>query len=166
MQSTNYFQNFKYTLFNGVYLKNLLSRAELKNLDILTSTKTYLPYLIKDGERPEDIARYYYGSTSYFWIILLANNMKNIYEDWPRTQDVFDQYIIDKYGSLDYSKATINHYEDSNGNWIENTGDITTSTGVTIYDYEYNLNEKKRIINLIRAEYKGQLVKEFQSMFQ
>lgn len=162
--ATNYFKNFNYTIDNNVIVTNLLNRAALKNIDVITKTKIYLPYLIKDGERPENIAEAYYGSTTYFWIIMFANNIRNLYEDWPRTQEVFDNYIIKKYGGLSYATQNIDHYEDESGNWVMGTEPLCT--GITIYDYETQLNEKKRVINLIRVEYKGQLIKEFQNIFK
>lgn len=165
MASTNYFKKFGYINYNYNVITNLLKRFELINLGTLLNSKIYLPYLISEGETPENIALAYYGDTSYFWMVLLPNNIRNVYEEWPRSQEVFDEYIVEKYGSLDYAKSVVDHYEDNEGNWVSNTNDLTTSTGITIYDYENILNEKKRIINLIRVEYKNQLEKEFKKIF-
>ena len=170
MKSTTYFQLFNKTTNYGIIITNLLNRAEVRTADLITKTKIYAPYLIKDGETPEDIAERYYGSTTYFWIILYANNIRNIYEDWPSSQLQLDEYIIDKYKSIEYALGAIHHYEDSDGDWVNNidiaTGVTTNYTAVTIYDYETNINEKKRRINLIDVIYKTQLVKEFQTIFK
>jgi len=175
--ATNYFQNFGYISDNSIIIKNLLLRAELKSIDIITKSKIYTPYLIKDGETPEMVSEGLYGSSSYFWIILFANDIKNVYEDWPRVQEVFDSYIIDTYGTLEYSKTTVHHYEDSSGNWGRSNSEYYSNNNlildyqyfdipVYIYDYELSLNEMKRSINLIRPEYTTQLVKEFQKIFK
>jgi hypothetical protein len=179
--ATNYFQNFRYvydySLGTGTIIKNLLNRAQLKNIDVISKTKIYTPYLIRDGEKPETLAESFYGSTVYFWIILFANDIKNVLEDWPRTLDVFDSYIIDKYGDLNSSKTTIHHYEDSEGNLVRTNSEYhdinplilenqEVANPVYIYDYETSLNEQKRSINLIRPQYKNQLVKEFQKIFK
>ena len=60
----------------------------------------HLPYTVEEGDRPEDIAYYYYGSTDYTWLVYLANNMIDPYHDWPLSQDNFDQYLIQKYAAL------------------------------------------------------------------
>lgn len=158
---TNYFQNFNYTIDGTRIITNLLNRAKLKTLDVITKTKIYEPYYIKDGETPESIAETYYGSTAYLWIIMFANNIRNVYEDWPRSQYIFDLYIETKYGSLSNATTTIHHYEDSEGNYV-----TISDHSVTIYDYELELNESKRVINLIQAAYKSQLIKEFQKIFK
>jgi len=175
--ATNYFQNFGYISDNSIIIKNLLLRSELKSVDVITKSKVYTPYLIKDGERPESIAEALYGATSYFWIVLFANDINNVYEDWPRTQEIFDSHIIDVYGTLEYAKTTIHHYEDTAGNIGRSNSEYYANNHalisygyfeipVYIYDYEMSLNEAKRSINLIRPEYKSQIVKEFQKIFK
>lgn len=178
MAATNFFINFKKVLYNGRLATNIMNRAKLSDLNVITSSKVYFPYLIKDGERPEDIAERYYGATNYFWIILLANNIKNIYEDWPKTSDVLNDYITEKYGSVDYAQRTVHHYEDSLGNYINSTEEIveqdpnidywdgTELRKISIFDYEVDKNDKKRIINLIRSDYTNQLLTEFQNIFK
>lgn len=177
MAATNYFRNFNKIVYNDRVSCNVLNRAKITNLGVITTSKIYFPYLIKDGERPEDIAEQYYGSTSFFWIILLANNIKNIYEDWPKTDDVLYQYIANKYGSIQNAQLNVHHYEDSLGNIINSSADVveidpnidywdgSELNRVTNFEYEVDNNDRKRNINLIRSEYKGQILKEFQNLF-
>ncbi len=186
MQATNYFKNFNYTISNEQIITNLLNRVKIKDVGYILKTKVYLPYFIKDGDRPETIAEEYYGSTSYFWIILFANDIKNIYEDWPRTQEALDEYITYKYKTLEEATSTTHHYEDEYGNHVtgyagnnllvmnDTSNDEITGidyrtfsvTPVTYYEYESNLNESKRIINLIRPQYVTQIATEFQKIFK
>lgn len=163
---TNYFQNFPKKIYNNYIIVNLLNRAKIKNLSVLVNSKIYDTYAIKDGETPESIAEAYYGSTTDFWIILYANGIKNIYEDWPKSQDILDNYIIEKYGSLEYAMNAVHHYEDSEGSVIYQDyweGDLDLR--ITLYDYELKINEAKRNINLIQNSYKSQLIREFQTIF-
>jgi hypothetical protein len=174
MRETNYFSYFNKTISNGQIITNLLNRAKIKNTDVIIKSKLYLPYFIKDGERPETLAESVYGSTSYFWIILFANNIRNIYEDWPRTQECLDEYVTYKYGTLAEAKLEIHHYEDDEGlwivyeDWLANWASLTNTNArvVSCYEYEDEKNESKRLINLIRPEYKSQLVMEFQKIFK
>ena len=36
----------------------------------------------------------------YYWIILLFNNIKDRFYDWPLTQDQFEKYVNDKYSDI------------------------------------------------------------------
>ena len=38
-------------------------------------------YDVHEGERPEDVAYKAYGSTDYFWVVTLLNNIVNRYYD-------------------------------------------------------------------------------------
>lgn len=184
--STNYFTYFNYTISNDTIIRNLLNRAKIKDVESVIKTKVYIPYFIKDGDRPETIAEEYYGSTTYFWVVLFANDIKNIYEDWPRSQEALDEYITYKYKTLENANLLIHHYEDSEGNWIPSlewdsmmtaknfyNGDETgldyvleEREAISCYDYENAKNEEKRIINLIRPQYLSQIVNEFQTLFK
>lgn len=55
------------------------------------------PYTVLDGEKPEDIAFYYYGSIDFYWLILMTNDMLNYYEDWVMDDNTFQKYMIKKY---------------------------------------------------------------------
>ena len=165
--ATNYFSNFQYKLVDDVLITQLLNRAILKNTDVLVKSKIYYPYTVLDGEKPENVAEKYYQSTEYFWLVLLANNIKNIYEEWPKSLDVFHKFIIEKYSSLKLSQSTVDHYEDDEGYTISKSdwnGDLTKA--ISQYDCEYKLNEEKRHISLIRIEYRDQIVREFNLMFK
>lgn len=167
MKKTNYFQGFDKIIFNSYIITNLLNRAKIKNIEVVIGSKIYDSYIISDGEKPETIAEKYYGSTSYFWIVLFANNIKNIYEEWPKSQEVFDKYVIEKYKSVEYAKTNIHHFEDEDGFHItQDSWNGLDKTKISVYDYEMKINEDKRIINLIRPEYKNQIVREFQNFFK
>lgn len=55
------------------------------------------PYMVKDGERIEDVAFRMYGDPMLHWTILLVNNITNIYEEWPLAQDVLYKRMFDNY---------------------------------------------------------------------
>lgn len=55
------------------------------------------PYMVKDGERIEDVAFRMYGDPMMHWVILLVNNITNIYEEWPLAQDVLYKRMFENY---------------------------------------------------------------------
>ena len=40
-------------------------------------------YDVQEGESPETVAYKAYGTTDYFWVICLVNDIVNRYYDWP-----------------------------------------------------------------------------------
>lgn len=150
-------------------------RKKLK-ASIKDTMLSYYSYNIKDGERPDQIAHFYYGSIMYTWLIFLANNIFDPFFEWPMGGAQFDSYIKSKYGSVSNAQSTVHHYEEiiqrfveaGNGydrvpertieidstRWLSlfqsGSSDIKT---ITNYDYELNYNEEKREISLIEDIY-------------
>lgn len=125
-------------------------------MDIFSSPSlTYNEYRIRDEERPDTIAAKIYGASRYAWIIMLANNMRDWY-DWPLTDSEFYSYIERKYGSISTAKSEVHQLI-----WIMSDGqqlvvdDVFYATlsptqrkTISVYDYEYQQNDNKRIIRL------------------
>jgi hypothetical protein len=113
---------------------------------------SYQPYVVQDGERPDNVSQKLYDSPNYDWIILLVNDIFNLYDEWPRDRETFKQYIIEKYGSLSNAQSTIKFYYDENKNII----DVTTYNALpparrsleNVYEYELRLNTNKSIIKV------------------
>ena len=56
-------------------------------------------YDIEEGDTPETLAYDLYGDVNLHWTIMLANNILNIYKDWPRTTAQIDLYLKQKYSN-------------------------------------------------------------------
>ena len=67
------------------------------------------PYMVKNGERPDQISYREYGDEQYYWIILHVNEVVDFYNEWPMSQYNLDQYITDKYGLV--GSEDVRHYE-------------------------------------------------------
>jgi len=93
---SNYFDQMPIINYNGYQVRDLTRRNRLLPVSI-SNPYLFLPYTIADEDRPEDIAYYYYGSTDYTWLVLLANNIIDPYHQWPLKEDDFNKYIIKKY---------------------------------------------------------------------
>ncbi len=90
--------NFYYPYKNGMKLsKNLFRRVRFRdniNALYIASTK----YMVQSGETPEQISEKKYGSTDWYWTILLLNNIIDVYNDWPLSDYELDKSIENKYG--------------------------------------------------------------------
>ncbi len=77
--------------------KNLFRRVRFRdniNALYIASTK----YMVQSGETPEQISEKKYGSTDWYWTILLLNNIIDVYNDWPLSDYELDKSIENKYG--------------------------------------------------------------------
>lgn len=194
-----YFKNFPYTQYQFPdskirLIQNLSIRPSVMQEFIQDGTNLK-EYVIEDGMTPETIAFDEYGDATFHWVILMANNILNVYEDWPKTTSHFEQYLHEKYKNqfdsdgnpveLDnvevsefvefvgtpsngFSEAFDNgvvkkphHFEDDAGNyysWETAIGEAVDAFGrqiiqptlypKSIFDEEFALNERKRVIIL------------------
>ena len=55
------------------------------------------PYYVQSGETPETLAYDYYEDENMHWVIMLSNNVMNLYEDWPMSDSQMKSYLYDKY---------------------------------------------------------------------
>jgi len=162
-----------------ITVKNLFKRVFLRE-DIYQNLTFFKKYSIVGDDRPDNVAAQVYEDSTLDWLILISNNIINITDEWPLGQDDFNRYLLDKYDN-DYDKIYngVHHYEtievkDSNKVVIVPAGlevsedfsttyydyfldGLTTANNitrpVTNYQYEENLENKKREIFILRPEY-------------
>jgi len=152
---------------------------------ILKDIFTYYPYYIQSGERPDTLADQYYGSVDYMWLIFYANDIFDVYYEWPLFGPDFQNFIIKKYGSITSATTTVHHYEQILRSEIPATADIpkisektihvdlttyndlsaSAKRSITQYDYEIIENDKKRSIVLIEDVYAKQILEESRKMY-
>ena len=94
--AVRYFRYFPDVKYNGYTMKDITKVAVLQD-KIRSSSYTYLNYTVKEQERAEDVALFYYGDVSYVWLVYLSNQMKDPYFDWPMRQNQLEDYIQDQY---------------------------------------------------------------------
>jgi hypothetical protein len=173
---------------NYVTVKNLFKRAKIRD-DIFGKLNFFEKYKIEGDERPDQVALKYYNNEAYDWLVLLSNNIQNVQTEWPLPQEVFDSYVIKKYGS--YEKLNeVKYYEsieckDSNGIVIFPSGikvdenysftyydnglgseKIFTemSNPVTYYEYESEIENNKRNIYLLKTQYLSIILNDLESL--
>ena len=81
-----------------ITVKNLFRRGIIRE-DIFAHFMTFTKYKIEGDERPDAVAYKFYGDEDYDWVVLAANNIIHIRDEWPLTQNDFHNYLIEKYGS-------------------------------------------------------------------
>jgi hypothetical protein len=161
-----------------VKVKNLFKKGKLRD-DIFQNVSFFSKYEITGDDRPDNVASEIYDDSSLDWLVLLSNNIINIQEEWPKPQNVFDEYLLEKYGDYNTLYNGVHHYEtteiknrsgvtivpaglrvsedytvsyyDGDNERLVTTGTITVA--VTNYEYEEGLENEKRNIFLLKPDY-------------
>ena len=104
-----YFSTFPKIRYFGVLATNITLRSAFIS-KLKEYSSVYYPFVIEDGDTPDNIAAKYYGDSNFDWLVYMANNIIDPYTQWPKTSIEFDAYIAKKYGSIDQAKSQIAFY--------------------------------------------------------
>ena len=175
-----------------VQTKNLFRRAKIRE-DLFANFMQFDKYQIVGDERPDNVAEKVYDRDDYDWIILMSNNIIDINNEWPLTQSQLNQFLNEKYTPQEL--VSIHHYEtlelrdnknqlilpagivvDEDYNLEYLSGGQVKSTNsnvngrpvraVTFYDYENDLNDKKRSINVLKSKFVGIFIRDFERIMK
>ena len=95
---------------NYITVKNLFKRGKIRP-DIFGNLNYFTKYKIIGDERPDNVAFKEYNDSSLDWVILLANNILNIQDEWPLPQSSLDEILLEKYGTYNKLHSEVHHYE-------------------------------------------------------
>jgi hypothetical protein len=151
---------------------DLMTRVKVRE-KVVDEVSLYDTYDVPSGERPEDTAFKHFGSSELHWVILLTNNITDVYYDWPMSEQTFETFIRDKYSNPD----GIHHYEvttssgkttgdgpDDYSYLIEVNSDATGAQSVSNREYEQRLQDEKRKIKLLNESYLSSFIEEFNTL--
>ena len=171
-----------------ITVKNLFKRAKLRT-DVVNIITAFNYYQVEDNQRPEVVASKLYGDPELDWVILITNNITNVREQWPLSNNDLYNYMLDKYGT-EQSLSSIHHYEtievkdeydrlvvpsglqvDSNFTVTYTKFDNTLSTispvkQVTNYEYETDINEEKRKIRVLKPAYLSVVITDLRNIMK
>ena len=171
-----------------ITVKNLFKRAKLRT-DVVNIITAFNYYQVEDNQRPEVVASKLYGDPELDWVILITNNITNVREQWPLSNNDLYNYMLDKY-STEVALSSIHHYEttevkdeydrlvvpsglqvDSNFTVTYTKFDNTLSTispvkQVTNYEYETNINEEKRKIRVLKPAYLSVVITDLRNIMK
>ena len=169
-----YFPQFTYDVKGDGTAKlvtDILRRVKVRN-QIRDNVSFFDKYNVQDGETPEDIAYKLYGDSELHWVILMVNDVKDRFFDWPLSQIQFQNYLQSKYSDPD----GVHHYEITqssgpttsidNSHIIEVNSSEVGATAVTNREYEDRLQDEKRQIRLIDRSYLRLFVEEFKKVIK
>ena len=156
-------------------IKNIFKRAKLRT-DIDQAITAFNYYYVEQGMRPDMVAKSLYDDSELDWVILTANNITNIRDQWPLEHNDLHEYMLDKYGS-EANISGIHHYEtrkivdeynrvvipaglevDVNfsfkyKNYSNSIVTVNPVSAITNYQYEVKLNDEKRRIKVLKPQF-------------
>ena len=117
---------FKYRL-----VKNIFRKVNARE-DLSQYTTLFEAYSVVDGETPSTLAHRIFDDPFLDWTILLANDITDFYEQWPKKQNELEVYTSEKYSDID----SVHHYETVE---VLYNGDVFVKEGITV-------NETYRVV--------------------
>ena len=175
-----------------IQTKNLFRRVKVRE-DLFANFMQFDKYKVVGDERPDNVAQKVYDNDDLDWIVLISNNIVDLNNEWPLTQSQLNEFLNDKYTPQEL--VSIHHYEtlelrDSrnqlilpagivvdedfnleylSGGQVKSTNSLVDGRpvkAVTFYDYENSQNDKKRNINVLKQEFLGIFIKDFERIMK
>ena len=162
-----------------ILAKNIWKRGEILK-EFKTSISLFDEFVVRNGERPEDISTQLYKNPFYNWTILIINDITDYYSQWPRSVKQLQEFVDNKYSQPMGTKYYVTtEVTDDNGNIICPAGKIVPQTfqvayyngsttvtanptvSVSNYQYEEQLNAKKERIQVVRPT----VIEEFVNVY-
>lgn len=165
---SSYFGQFNKVLYNGLRLRNIANRIGFDSR-VLSRLEIFEPVRLNDGETAEKIAYDYYYNVNNLWLVMVTNNVIDPVYDWLLTQIQLDRMIEAKYDDPDGIRFYV-----YNGQEYSAASNLPDEISVdnplvnirTHREYEFELNEEKRNIRVIRNEFLSQILEEFREKIQ
>ena len=178
MQYFNEFPKIDYSI-TGVKsdtaeITDIWRRVKVRS-KIANNLALYDRFDVPEGDSPETVAYKVYGSTDYFWVVCLLNNVVNRYHDWPLDEFNFQQFVKDKYDNPE----AIHHYEKTQlsgrqigegpadySHKIEVNADEAGAEAVSNIQHERRLQDKKRQIRVLQPAFLNTFIDEFRELIR
>ncbi len=171
-------------------VKNLFKRTKISQT-VFDDLTYFTKYQIIADERPDNIAYKVYGDSDLDWMVMLANNITNLQNEWPLEEQSFYRFLINKYGS-EAGIESVHHYEtqkviDSKEKVIVPKGlEVPSNYSVTFLDsgtrteqirtnitdeitnrqFEERVQDEKRNIFLIKPRFIGLILEEMERVME
>lgn len=163
----------KNSSFDYTEVKNLFRRIKLRD-DLHSVFTLFNKYEIPQGSRPDLVAEDLYGSEELDWVVCMTAGIINVRQDWPLDDKDLYNFAYNKYGTkLNQTRFyETTEVKDSNKRIILPKGKVVNSNftipkpdrgsptetlnpvvGISNYEYEVRLNDKKRNIYVLKPEY-------------
>lgn len=176
------FLSDKMSSLDYVEVKNIFRRAKLRD-DLQNNFTVFDKYEIPMGARPDTVAEDLYGNAQFDWVVLTTAGIINVRNEWPLEDRDLYNYAFKKYGDALNSPRFFETTEvkNSDGVTILEKGKIVDSNftipnpntptatlnpviGISNFEYETRLNDRKRSIFILREEYLQEFINDIRQI--
>ena len=153
---------------------DILRRVKIKSA-IKDNLSLFDKFDVNNSETPEEVSYKVYGTTDYFYVVLMINEITDRYYGWPLSDQAFEEYVKNKYAN----PGAIHHYEivQSSGpqtgdgpedydHYIEVNSTQSGAQAVSNYEYERRLQDQKRQIKVLDPAYLPMFLEEFKKLIR
>jgi len=154
-----------------VTIKNIFRRAKLRD-DLVSELTAFDDYEVREGQRPDIVANDYYENSELDWLVLICNNITNVRDQWPLSDQELYNFAVEKYGNEinDIAFYESTEVRDDMNRLIYPAGIVVDSDfeiidpddatsilrpirSVTYYEHEVRKNDEKRTITLLKPDF-------------
>ena len=176
------FLSDKMSSLDYVEVKNIFRRAKLRD-DLQNNFTVFDKYEIPMGARPDTVAEDLYGNAQFEWVVLTTAGIINVRNEWPLEDRDLYNYAFKKYGDALNSPRFFETTEvkNSDGVTILEKGKVVDSNftipnpntptatlnpviGISNFEYETRLNDRKRSIFILREEYLQEFINDIRQI--
>ena len=170
----HYFTYFPQMLYDAVQdgttspvlVTNILRRVKVKD-SIKDDVALFDKYRVKAGESPEMVSMRFYGTVDYYWVVLLMNDIKDRFYEWPLSEQDFESFVKEKYTNPQATR----HFEISQSSGktssidyshlIEVNSTTAGASAVSFYEYERRRQDNMSLIKILKPDFVSAFVEEF-----
>lgn len=127
---TRYFEKFPLTDYNGIPSLNITKRVAF-NENVKNFITAFYTHTLPADEKIENVAYNYYDDVNYDWLIYHANDIVDPYFQTPLTYENFDDFIKQKYNSIERAQRKTIHYKN---NYESDQSVLSTSAYTALTD--------------------------------
>ena len=118
-----YFNKFPQIQYGNTITLNILARVAAANT-LLSNFNVFYPYTMKEGERVDSVAFNYYDDPEFDFLIYIVNNIIDPFFGVYLSDTDFNNYIVDKYGSIANATQTPVYYKND---WADDPSVLSQS---------------------------------------
>jgi len=101
-----YFAKFPLISYANNAAVNIVERAKITD-NVFNNPYVWYKYDIRNFERPDQIADFYYNDEFMDWLLYLSNQIIDPYYEWYMSDDVFFAYLVKKYNLITTNNITL-----------------------------------------------------------
>ena len=112
-----YFSKFSYQFYpfgsDGYILMTDILKRSILRTDLIKDSTNFYNYYVTTEDTLEKIADKVYGNPYYYYVILMLNEIFDPRFEFPLEETAFEEFIKEKYGSVENSQNMNNSTENS-----------------------------------------------------